>query len=147
MAAHPHASPRTGPAERPRTVLARGHGWLTLAAVMLVLVAASNAAYGFAALAEDGRFQQDQLVIGALSLWGGFSLVFAAVQLGAAVLVVRGRPLGIVVAAIVAMLNGTAALVSIGAYPLWSAAVVVMDGLVIYGLSAHTAAARTTLDG
>ena len=36
-------------------------GWLTFAGVMFLVGAASNAAYGIVALADDGRFQDEQL--------------------------------------------------------------------------------------
>ena len=111
-----------------------------LAGVMFLVGAASNAAYGVAALADDGRFQDEQLVVGELALWGGFSLPFAAIQLVTGLLLLRGRTAGVVLGAVIALLHGTGTLMVIGAYPLWSVIVLIVDGLILYGLLAYSAA-------
>jgi hypothetical protein len=124
---HAPASPRTE----------AGGGWLTFAAVMLLLAATFNAVYGIAALANDDYFAVDELLFGDLSLWGAFYLGFAALYAITGFLVLMHTGTGILLAVAIAVVHGFAALLSIGAHPLWSATVVVMDGLIIYGLTVH----------
>ena len=137
MAAETQAPPRTTAGD---TAIADLRGWLTFAGVMFLVGAASNAAYGIAALADDGRFQDDQMVVGELALWGGFSLVFALAQLVTGLLLLRGRTSGVVLGAVIALLHGTGTLMVIGAYPLWSVIVLIVNGLILYGLLAYGAA-------
>ena len=114
---------------------ARGHGWLTFAVVMFLVAAAFNTVYGIAALANDEYFAADELLFGDLSMWGAFYLTIAALQVGAALAVWSRAGFGLGIA--LAMLNATVALLSIGAYPLWSITVMVVDALIIYGLAVY----------
>jgi hypothetical protein len=124
---HAPASPRTD----------EGAGWLTFAAVLFILAATFNAIYGIAALANDDYFAADELLFGDLSLWGAIYLALAAAQLAAALLIIGRRPAGAVIGVALAILHGTAALMSIGAYPIWSVILLVIDGMIIYGLTVY----------
>jgi hypothetical protein len=55
----------------------------------------------------------------------------------AALLVFARSAIGAILGIFIAGLNATVALVSIGAYPIWSITVMVVDGLIIYGLAVH----------
>jgi hypothetical protein len=114
---------------------ARGHGWLTFAVVMFLVAAAFNTVYGIAAFANDDYFAADELLFGDLSMWGAFYLTIAALQVGAALAVWSRAGFGLGIA--LAMLNATVALLSIGAYPLWSITVMVVDAMIIYGLAVY----------
>ena len=121
-----------GPADEPR-----GAGWLTFAAVMFLLAATFNAVYGIAALANDDYFAVDELLFGDLSMWGVFYLIAAACQVTAAMLIFAQSSVGAFMGIVIAMLNGTLALLSIGAYPIWSIIILVVDGMIIYGLTVY----------
>jgi len=114
-----------------------GHGWAVFAGVMLLLAAGANVLYGIAALANDDYFAIDELLFGDLAVWGVVALLFAGAQLFTGVLVLKRRAMGALMGIVVATLHGFAALASIGAYPLWTVAVLVLDGLIIYGLTVH----------
>lgn len=114
-----------------------GGGWLTFAAVMFLLSAVFNAVYGISALANDDYFTADELLFGDLSMWGAIYLAFAAAQLIAALLVANRRPAGAFLGIAIVLLHGTAVLLSIGAYPIWSVILLVIDGLLLYGLSVY----------
>jgi hypothetical protein len=118
-----------------RTV--EGGGWLTFAAVLFLLAAAFNAVYGVAALANDDYFAADELLFGDLSLWGVLYLAFAAVQLCAAVLIIRRNVGGAVIGIGLAGFHALTSLVAIGAYPVWSVIMLIIDGLIIYGLTVY----------
>ena len=102
---------------------------------MFLIAATFNAVYGIAALANDDYFAADELLFGDLSMSGAFYLTVAALQVAAALLVWArsGFELGI----LLAMVSATPALLSIGAYPIWSITVMVVDGLIIYALTVY----------
>ena len=55
------------------------------------------------------------------------------------ILILRRRDAGIVLGTVLASVHGLTALMTIGAYPLWTVLVLVLDGLIIYGLLVHGA--------
>jgi hypothetical protein len=115
----------------------RGRGFITLAGVMLFIAAAANALWGIAAFASDDYFAADELLFGDLSVWGGVYLGIAAVQLVTAVLIFNRSHLGALLGILIAGLNALVQLMAIGAYPIWSVIVLVIDGLIIYGLCVY----------
>jgi hypothetical protein len=114
-----------------------GGGWLTFAGVMLLLAATFNAIYGIAALANDDYFAADELLFGDLSLWGALYLIAACSQALAGFLVLARSPFGAFLGIVLAMLSATVALFSMAAYPIWSIIVMVVDGMIIYGLTVY----------
>jgi hypothetical protein len=114
-----------------------GHGWLTFAAVMLFAAGAVNALWGISALSKASYFHTDSLLFGELKMWGVLALVFGGLQLLAGGLIVGRRTFGIVLGIGLALLSGMFALITIGGYPVWSVVVLVIDGLIIYGLTVY----------
>lgn len=127
------ASPRTSYSD----LEAPGRGWRTFAGVMILVAGIFNCVYGISALVNDDYFAADELLFGDLSMWGAFYLVVAAVQVITAFLIFARSAVGAIVGIVLAMISATLALVSIGAYPFWSVIVMVVDGMVIYGLTAY----------
>jgi hypothetical protein len=128
------------PAELSPTYAARASestGWSTFAGVMFFVVALVNTLWGVSALVNDDYFATDELLFGDLSLWGALYLGFSVLCFVTALLILRRSELGIVVGTVLAVLHGLTALVTIGAYPLWTVVVLVIDGLIIYGLTVH----------
>ena len=118
---------------------APGRGWARFAGVMFLTAAAANTLYGISALVNDDYFRADELLFGDLAAWGVMCLLFAVVQAIIGVLVLRQKQFGASLGIMVAALNGTMSLLWIGAYPLWTVVVLVIDGLIIYGLTVHGA--------
>lgn len=114
-----------------------GGGWLTFAGVMFLIAATFNAVYGVSALANDDYFAVDELLFGDLSMWGALYLGAAALQAIAALLLFARSSVGSFLGIAIAMISATLALVSIGAYPLWSITIMFVDGLIIYGLTVY----------
>jgi hypothetical protein len=114
-----------------------GAGWLTFAAVMFIAAAVFNALWGISALVNDDHFRADELLFGDLSMWGAIYLGLAVLLGLTAILIIRRRGSGIILGCLLAMIHGVVALMSIGAYPLWTVVLLVIDGLIIYGLTAH----------
>src|SRR4051812_1754577 len=111
-----------------------GSGWLMFAAVMFFAAAAVNGIYGFVALAKDNYFAADELVFGDLGLWGAIYLCLAAAAALAGFLILFRKALGSLIGLGLALVHGTLTLLSIGAYPLWSVIMLVIDGVIIYAL-------------
>lgn len=112
-------------------------GRLTFAMVMFFAAATVNTTWGIAALANDDHFAVHELVFGDLSLWGALYLGVAAAQVLAGVLILRRNVPGMILGILMAMLSGVVAMVSLAAYPLWSATVLVIDGLIIHTLTVY----------
>jgi hypothetical protein len=130
-----HVSPGTDQRQQPAS--RAGHGWLAFAGIMFIAAAAVSALWGVAALANDDHFAVDELLFADLSLWGVIYLAFAALCAVTGFLILRGNEVGAVLGAMLALLHGCSALLSIGAYPLWTVVVLVIDGLIIYALVVH----------
>lgn len=114
-----------------------GSGWLTFAAVMFFLAAAGSSLWGITALVNDDYFAIDELLFGDLSAWGWVYLALAATQLLTAFLILSRKWLGAAFGIGLAVVHAIVVLASIGAYPLWSSILLVVDGLIIYGLAVY----------
>jgi hypothetical protein len=136
MAQTTHATGRTDTGVRGSRGT-QGAGWLTFAATLFLLAGTLNALYGIAALANDDYFAADELLLGDLSTWGAIYLALAAVQVGAAFLILYRKSGGAIIGIGLVMLHGLAVLMSIGAYPIWSVILLVIDGMIIYGLTVY----------
>ena len=120
----------------------RGHGWAAFAATMVLIVGVFNVIYGLAAIIEDDYFLADELLFGDLSFWGWVHLIIGVAQVITAMLIFGGNDFGAVLGIMFAGFNAIAALLAIGAYPVWSVIILVIDGLVIYALTVYGDAFR-----
>jgi hypothetical protein len=114
-----------------------GGGWGTFAAVVFSIVGIANGIQGLTALFKKEYFSESNLLFQNLQFWAWVWLIVGVLQIIAAYLLLdnarSGRTLGIVLAAGSAIVS----FISMGAYPLWSIAVLTMDLLIVYGLAAH----------
>ena len=137
-------NPLTGEAPRvgPMTSSSRSHGaqdsgWAVFAGVLFLLAGIFHLMWGIAAFASDDTFIADELLFGDLSLWGVFYIVIGALQLAAAWLVSTARRSGQIMGLILAVLSAVNAMLTFASNPLWSATILLLDLLVIYGLAVH----------
>jgi hypothetical protein len=121
-----------------------GEGWAGFAAVMFLVLGIFNVVDGIASLANDDYFHVDELLFGDLSVWGTIFIVVGVAQLLTGFLIFRGNMLGALLGITLAALNAVIALLSVGAYPIWSLVILALDGVVIYALTAHGDAFATT---
>jgi hypothetical protein len=119
------------------TQASRRDGWLRFAATMLLVGATANALYGIVGLTGDDHFVPDDLLFGAVTFWGGVNLVIGSIQFMIAVLILMRVASGALLGIFIAGINAVAQMMAIGAYPLWSATVLVIDLLIIYALTVH----------
>jgi hypothetical protein len=111
-------------------------GWVSFAAVMLAIGAAFDFIWAITAFAKDEYFI-NRLLFGNLTAWGVLYLIGSALLALTAYLVSRRNAMGQVLGVTLAAVNVVGALLTIGAYPLWSLSIMVVGALVIYGLTAH----------
>jgi hypothetical protein len=119
-------------------------GWFVFAGVMFIAASAINLLWGISALVNDDYFNVDELLFGDLAMWGAIYLGFAALFAVTGVLILRGSDVGIILGTVLAVIHFCSSLLSIGAYPLWTVTVLVIDGLIIYGLTVHGAGEPTS---
>jgi hypothetical protein len=122
---------------RPRSRPAEDSGWAVFAGILFLLAGIFHVMWGIAALATDDTFIADKLLFGELSLWGVFYLVVGTLQLLVTWLILTARRAGQISGLILAGLSAIIAMFTFSAHPLWSASILVLDLLVIYGLAVH----------
>ena len=115
----------------------RSQDWAAFVVVLFFIVGCFNLIDGLAALMADDHFRVDELLFGDLTLWGTIYLAVGALQLLVAWLIHRGSETGALLGMVLAALSALVALLSLGAYPVWSVMILLLDGLVIYALTVH----------
>ena len=115
---------------------AKGQGWAAFAATMVLIAGVFNVIYGLAAIVDDD-YLAGELLFGDVSLWGWIHLILGVLQVVTATMIYSGNDFGAVLGIMFAGFSAIAALLSIGAYPVWSVIILVLDGLIIYALTVY----------
>ena len=114
-------------------------GWVIFSGSMVAIAALANLIYGIVLLVNDEWvvLAPGAVVTFDLTTVGATYLFFAALQIFVAMGVFNGdlwaRVLGIIAAA----LNLLAQFAFMSVYPAWSWIVIILNGLIIYGLAVH----------
>jgi hypothetical protein len=121
---------------RPRTSTS---GWVVFSATMIFLAAAANLIYGITMLVNDEWvvLGVDEILIFDLTTVGVIALLFAAFQLFVGMGVLGGELWARILGIIFAALNALAQMAFISVYAEWSWLLLVIDVLIIYGLTVH----------
>jgi hypothetical protein len=114
-------------------------GWIAFAGVMMIIGGALNLFYGIVAAVNDewvvwtnrGDVYLD------VSEWGWVHIILGAIVLLAGIGVFSGNILARTIGVIVASVSLIANFFFIPVYPLWALAVITIDILVIWALTAH----------
>jgi hypothetical protein len=126
-------------------ILEQRAGWVTFAAVMLVIVGILNVIYGIAAIGDANFFVNDtRYIFSGLSTWGWVTLILGIIQLFAAASLWSGGLFGRIVGIGAAGLSAISALLSIPAYPLWSLAIFALDIVIIHQIATRGTEGRRT---
>jgi hypothetical protein len=111
-------------------------GWVTFAAVLLVIGGVLNIIYGIAAIGDSNFFVNDQkYILSGLHTWGWVTLILGVIQLTAAFSLFGGGLYGRIIGIGAASLSAIAALLSIPAYPFWSLAIFALDIVIIHQIA------------
>ncbi len=115
-----------------------GHGWLTFAGIMVIIVGVLNIIWGIAAIDQSSFFVGDtKLVFHDVKTWGWIILLLGILEVFAGFGIFARNQAARWFGIIIAGLSLIASLTSIDAYQTWGLAVVGIDILIIYGLAAH----------
>ena len=121
-------------------------GWITFAAIMMIIAGSLNALYGLIAVVNDEWVvwtNRASLYLD-ISQWGWIHLVVGLVVLLSGIALFSGnilaRTVGVIAVAISLMSN----FLFLPAYPVWAIIVITIDVLVIWALTAHGSEMRGT---
>lgn len=120
----------------------KGTGWAGFAGTMILVVGTFNVIWGFVALVQDDYFASNELLMWSLNAWGAVHIAIGCLQVLTAMLIFSGSGAGAVLGILFSFLSAIGALLAIGAYPIWSIVILVIDGLVIYALTVYGDALR-----
>jgi hypothetical protein len=111
-------------------------GWVLFVAVMILFTGIWNAVEGFIGFLRASYFIGSP-VLGDLWIWALLWMAFGIVAVAAGAAIMSGRSWGRWFAIVVVGLNAFLHLLAIGTYPWWSLVVIVVDVLILYGLTVH----------
>lgn len=114
-----------------------GTGWSMFAGAFLAIAGFFNCIDGLVALLQKEYFNQAGLVYENLQVWGWAYLVIGLVQLVTGWLVVSRSDVGRWVGIMIATISMMVSFFALGAYPWWAILTIVVDGLVVWGLTAR----------
>jgi hypothetical protein len=118
-------------------------GWATFVAVYLTLTGVLNIVWGIAALSNKSYFTAGGLLWSELNTWGWVAIVVGAIQVLGAMLVAARRAGGAIIAGSLAFFGIMLNFLSIGAYPVWSVILLVIDAMIIWAVTVHSDAFLT----
>lgn len=113
-------------------------GWATFVAVYLSLAGVLNVIWGIAALSNKSYFVTGGLLWSSLNTWGWVAIIVGSVQVLGAGLVASRHASGAVIAGFLAFFGIMLNFLSIGAYPVWSVILLVVDALIIWAVTVHS---------
>jgi hypothetical protein len=114
-----------------------GSGWVAFVGAYLVLAGMLHLIWGIVALSNTDEFVEDGLVWSTLNTWAWIAIVTGGIQILAGLLVLGRRFAGQWLAGVLAIIGIFVSFFSLGAYPIWSVIVLVMNGLVLWAVTAH----------
>jgi hypothetical protein len=113
-------------------------GWATFVAVYLTIAGVLNIIWGISALSNKSYFISGGLLWSELNTWGWASIILGAFQVLGALLVAARRTAGAVIAGTLAFFGIMLNFLSIGAYPVWSSIMLVVDSMIIWAVTVHS---------
>ncbi len=117
----------------------RTSGWVVFAGVIVAIAAATNLIYGLTLLLRDDWvvLSQSSVVTFDTTTVGVTYLIFAALAAFVSMGIFHGDLWARVLGILVASLNLVSQFAFMSIYPAWSWLVVIVNGLIIYGLAVH----------
>jgi hypothetical protein len=113
-------------------------GWAVFVAVYLLIAGVLNIIWGIAALQNRSYFIDGGLLWSELNTWGWVAIIAGAIQALGAALVAARRAGGAIIAGFLAFFGIMLNFLSIGAYPVWSTILLVVDALIIWAVTVHS---------
>ena len=116
----------------------RGFGWVIFAGSILLLVGTLNVIEGIAAVSGSRFFvHRANYIVGDLTSWGWVLIALGCAEIASGFGVLVKNQLARWAGVGFAMLNATAQLLFMPAYPYWALTLFTLDIFVLYGLIVH----------
>ena len=131
---HMTQAPRAGAVRAAGDV---GSGWVAFAGAYLAVAGGMDLIWGIVALSNKSAFHEDGLVWSTLDTWGWIAIVVGTLQIVAGLMIFARRFAGQWLGGVLAVFGVFLCFFSAGAYPIWSAMVLVANGLVLWAVTAH----------
>ncbi len=114
-------------------------GWITFAAVMMIMIGSFQALAGIVAIADDEFYAgvREYTFKFDTTQWGWIHLVFGILIVVAGIGLFSGNVLARIVAVALAGLSAIANFMWLPYYPVWSIVVIALNVAVIWALTAH----------
>ena len=112
-----------------------GSSYSNFAGIFLFVVGLFNILDGVIMLWRKEYFQEADLVVSNLQTWGWAILVIGVVQVLAGWLVLSRSSVGRWVGILIVIVSMMVSFVAIGAYPFWTLIILVIDAMVLWGLT------------
>jgi hypothetical protein len=107
-------------------------------AAYLVIAGVLNIIWGIVALDNKSYFVSGGLLWSELNTWGWVAIIVGSIQILGSVLVAARRAGGAVIAGFLAFFGIMLNFLSIGAYPVWSVILLVVDAMIIWAVTVHS---------
>jgi hypothetical protein len=115
---------------------ARQSGWITFAGVMFLIAGCANVIWGIGAIADKSYLSGDGLLFASLGFWGWIAVLWGALVLFGSYLLLAGSPSGRGVGTVLAVVSAIFWFIALPVLPIFALTAILIDGLIIYGLSA-----------
>lgn len=115
-------------------------GWIAFAAMMMLLSGLFSFIWGIVALVRDEAVfagRRGNVINLDYTAWGWIAIIVGLIVAVAGVALLGGALWASLIAIFIAMLSIINNLLVIGAYPLWSVIIIVLNILVIYAITVH----------
>jgi uncharacterized membrane protein HdeD (DUF308 family) len=113
----------------------QGHGWITFAGVLILIIGVTNAIQGIAAISQAHFYVGNaHYVFADLKTWGWIVLIIGVIEILVGLGVFARNQLARWTGVVVLGLNSLAQLLMMPAYPFWSLCIFALNTLAIYGL-------------
>ena len=132
------SAPTSGQQYRPEGEYTSSHGWALFVAAYLVIAGVLNVIWGIVALDNKSYFVSGGLLWSELNTWGWIAIVVGAIQILGSILVAARRAGGAIIAGSLAFIGIMLNFLSIGAYPVWSVIMLVVDAMIIWAVTVHS---------
>ena len=119
-------------------------GWIAFAAMMLLIISGINIFQGIAALIDDEHVvaTANRFVLVDVTSWGWTVLIWGVVMFAVGLGLLAGMAWARVAGIIVVGLHAVSQVASLGAYPVWSVLMIVLDTVVLFALTARWSVGR-----
>lgn len=114
-----------------------GRGWIEFVGLFYVIAGAFNLIAGVAALSRKEFFNEHAALFQHMAFWGWVWLAVAVAHFAIGAFILRRSASARMWGIAFALVGLVVWFVGFGAYPLWSLIMMVLYGLILYGLTAY----------